>query len=45
MEKECRKWQKHLGDRFPCSNIKEDSSSLAKAFVYPDQIKSDNKSA
>lgn len=41
----CAKWQKHLGDRFPCSNIKEDSSSLAKAFVYPDQIRSDNKSA
>ncbi len=41
----CAKWQKHLGDRFPCSNIKEDSESLAKAFVYPDQIKSDNKSA
>ena len=41
----CAKWQKHLGDRFPCSNIVEDPAEIAKVFVYPDQIKSDNKSA
>jgi hypothetical protein len=41
----CAKWQKHLGDRFPCSNIVEEPEEIAKAFVYPDQIKSDNKSA
>lgn len=41
----CAKWQRHLGDRFPCSNIVEDPEELAKAFLYPDQIKSDNKSA
>jgi Second Messenger Oligonucleotide or Dinucleotide Synthetase domain len=41
----CAKWQKHLGDRFPCKNIVEAPEEIAKAFVYPDQIKSDNKSA
>lgn len=42
----CAKWQKHLGDRFPCSNVKDDdSSSSAKAFTAPDIIKRDNKSA
>ncbi len=43
----CAKWQKHLGNRFPCSNIKDEDSgsSAAKAFAYPDQIRSDNKSA
>ena len=41
----CAKWQKHLGDRFPCKNIVEEPKEIAKAFVYPDQIKSDNKSA
>ncbi len=41
----CAKWQKHLGERFPCSYIEEDPEELAKAFFYPDQIKSDNKSA
>lgn len=41
----CAKWQKHLGDRFPCKNIVEEPEQIAKAFVYPDQIKTDNKSA
>lgn len=41
----CAKWQKHLGDRFPCKNISEDPEEIAKAFIYPDRIKSDNKSA
>lgn len=41
----CAKWQKHLGDRFPCNNIVEDPEQIAKAFVYPDQIRTDNKSA
>lgn len=42
----CAKWQKHLGDRFPCSTIKEESSnSSARMFTNPDQIRFDNKSA
>jgi len=42
----CAKWQKHLGDRFPCSTIKEESSnSSARVFSNPDQIGFDNKSA
>jgi hypothetical protein len=42
----CAKWQKHLGDRFPCSSIKEeDAESSAKIFSHPDQIRFDNKSA
>lgn len=41
----CAKWQKHLGDRFPCSNIEEDDKELAKAFTITDQIRYDNKSA
>lgn len=41
----CAKWQKHLGDRFPCKYIVEEPEEIAKAFVYPDKIKSDNKSA
>lgn len=42
----CAKWQKHLGDRFPCSTIKEESSnSSARVFSSPDQIGFDNKSA
>lgn len=40
----CAKWQKHLGNRFPCSNIIEDDKDLAKAFSIPDSI-SENKSA
>ncbi len=40
----CAKWQKHLGSRFPCSNIIEDDKDLAKAFSIPDSI-SENKSA
>lgn len=41
----CVKWQKHLGDRFPCINIVENSESLAKAFSVQEIIKHDNKSA
>lgn len=42
----CAKWQKHLGNRFPCSIIKEESSySSARVFSSPDQIGFDNKSA
>ena len=42
----CAKWQKHLGNRFPCSTIKEESSnSSARIFSNPDQIGFDNKSA
>lgn len=41
----CAKWQKHLGDRFPCSNIEEDVEQLAKSFFYPDRVQTDNKSA
>lgn len=42
----CSKWQKHLGDRFPCSSIKEENSnSSAKVFSSPDQLGFDNKSA
>ena len=40
----CAKWQKHLGNRFPCANIIEDDKDLAKAFSIPDSI-SENKSA
>ena len=41
----CAKWQKHLGDRFPCSTIVENDEDIAKSFSAPDQIKTDNKSA
>jgi len=41
----CAKWQKHLGDRFPCSSIIENDKDLAKIFAAPDIIRSDNKSA
>lgn len=41
----CAKWQKHLGDRFPCSSIVETDEELAKAFATPDIIRTDNKSA
>jgi hypothetical protein len=41
----CAKWQKHLGDRFPCSSILERDEDIAKAFVAPDLIRTDNKSA
>jgi len=41
----CAKWQKHLGDRFPCSNIKEDDESAAKAFTQQDVLRYDHKSA
>ena len=41
----CAKWQKHLGDRFPCSTIEEKDEDVAKAFASPDQLRFDNKSA
>jgi len=41
----CAKWQKHLGDRFPCSSIKENDSDIAKEFAIADSIKTENKSA
>ncbi|SDH32772.1 hypothetical protein SAMN04488062_10651 [Flavobacterium omnivorum] len=42
----CSKWQKHLGDRFPCLSIKEEkSNSSARVFTTPDQVSFDNKSA
>lgn len=41
----CAKWQKHLGDRFPCSIIQEKDEDVAKAFASPDQLRYDNKSA
>jgi hypothetical protein len=41
----CAKWQKHLGDRFPCSTIKEDENEVAKSFSKQDIIRTDNKSA
>lgn len=41
----CAKWQKHLGDRFPCSNIEEKDEDVAKAFSSPDLLRYDNKSA
>ena len=41
----CAKWQKHLGDRFPCSAIEEKDEDVAKAFASPDQLRYDNKSA
>jgi hypothetical protein len=41
----CPKWRKHLGDRFPFSNIAESDEELATAFSIPDIIKNDNKSA
>lgn len=41
----CAKWQKHLGDRFPCSSIEEKEEDVAKAFATPDQLRYDNKSA
>jgi len=41
----CAKWQKHLGDRFPCSNIEEKDEDVAKTFSSSDQLRYDNKSA
>lgn len=40
----CAKWQKHLGDRFPCSSIKEDDAELARSFSIKESI-GENKSA
>lgn len=41
----CAKWQKHLGNRFPCSSIEENDEDVAKVFASPDQLRYDNKSA
>lgn len=41
----CAKWQRHLGDRFPCSLIDEDEEKIAKSFSVSDVIRHDNKSA
>ncbi|MFD0836664.1 CBASS cGAMP synthase [Mariniflexile aquimaris] len=41
----CAKWQKHIGDRFPCSSINEKDEDVAKAFASPDLLRYDNKSA
>ena len=40
----CSKWQKHLGDRFPCSNIQEDDAELARSWNVQDTVR-ENKSA
>lgn len=40
----CAKWQKHLGDRFPCSNIQEDDAELARSWNVQDTVR-ENKSA
>lgn len=37
----CKKWQKHLGDRFPCFMAKDEIEG-AKTYVAPTYIKSDN---
>jgi hypothetical protein len=37
----CRKWQKHLGDRFPCFLAKDEIEG-SKAYVTAPLIKSDN---
>lgn len=31
----CKKWQKHLGDRFPCSNVDDNSTDEAKSYARP----------
>lgn len=31
----CKKWQKHLGDRFSCSNVEDTSKSKAKSYSAP----------
>lgn len=31
----CKKWQKHLGDRFPCSNVEDNSSENTKSYSSP----------
>lgn len=42
----CAKWQRHLGNRFPCSSLDdENSKSSAKVFTRPDKLNFDNKSA
>lgn len=41
----CAKWQKHLGDRFPCENVVEDEESIARAFSKQDVLRYDHKSA
>ncbi|MHA7101409.1 cyclic GMP-AMP synthase DncV-like nucleotidyltransferase [Roseivirga pacifica] len=37
----CHKWQRHLGDRFPC-NLAKDEIEQAKTYVAPAVIGSDN---
>lgn len=42
----CKKWQKHLGDRFSCSNIEEETgSNEAKSFSSPAIINRNAESA
>ncbi|SNV35260.1 Uncharacterised protein [Chryseobacterium taklimakanense] len=42
----CKKWQKHLGERFSCSNIKEENeSNEAKSFSSPAIINKNAESA
>lgn len=42
----CKKWQKHLGDRFSCSNVEDNSSSSeAKTYNSPAIINSNAQSA
>jgi hypothetical protein len=42
----CKKWQKHLGDRFSCSNINETSeNNEAKVFSKPAIVHSNAQSA
>ena len=31
----CKKWQKHLGDRFVCSNVEDTSKDSAKSYAEP----------
>lgn len=31
----CKKWQKHLGDRFPCSSIPDQTSNKSKSYSEP----------
>ncbi len=31
----CKKWQKHLGDRFSCSNVEDTSKNSAKSYAEP----------
>lgn len=31
----CKKWQRHLGDRFVCANVEDTSKSSAKSYAEP----------